>query len=290
MPLNICCCCCYSFDKLCPTLWDLMDCMQHARLSCPSLSPGDCSNSCLSCQWCHPTISSSVVPISSCPQSFQALESFPMNQLFASGGQSIGASASTLVLPYEYSGLISFRIDWFDLLALQGTLRSLLQHHNLKASILPHSTFFTIQHLHAYTTTGKTMALTIWIFVNKVMFFLFNMLSSFVIALLIRSKCLLTSCSPQWSGPNERKIYNCFYFFPPSICHEVMGLNAMILVFWMLSFKPAFSLSSFILIKRLFSSSLLSDIRVLSSAYLRLLIFLLAILIPSCDSSSVAFA
>ena len=116
-----------------------------------------------------------------------------MNQFFASGSQIIGASASTLVLPYKYSGFISFRIDWFDLLAVQGTLRSLLQHHNLKASILRHSTFFIVQLLHAYMTTGKTMALTIWIFVNKVMFFLFNMLSRFVIVFLIRSKCLLIS-------------------------------------------------------------------------------------------------
>ena len=80
--------------------------------------------------WCHPTISSSVVPFSSCPQSFPASGSFPMSQLFASGGQSIGVSASTSVLPNEHTGLISFRMDWLDLLAVQGALKSLLQHHS----------------------------------------------------------------------------------------------------------------------------------------------------------------
>ena len=91
--------------------------LQHTRLPCPSLSPGAFSNSCLLSQWCHPTISSSVVPFSSCLQSFPASDSFPMSWLFASGDQSIGASASS-----ECSGLISFRIDWFDLIAAQGTL------------------------------------------------------------------------------------------------------------------------------------------------------------------------
>ena len=102
-----------------------------------------CSNSHPSSQWCHPTISSSVVPFCPCLQSFLALGSFPMNQLFASGGQSIGASAS--VLPKNIQGLISFRIDWFDLPAVQGTLKSLLQHHNSKMLILWHSAFFLVQ-------------------------------------------------------------------------------------------------------------------------------------------------
>ena len=104
---------------------------------------------------CHPTISSSVIPFSSCPQSFPASESFPMSQLFASSGQSIGASAS--VLSMNNSRLISFRIDWFDLLAVQGTLKSLLQHHSSKASILQYSAFFTVQLSHPYMTTGKTI-------------------------------------------------------------------------------------------------------------------------------------
>ena len=93
----------------------------------------------------------------------------------------------------EYSGLISFRMDWLDLLAVQGTLKSLLQHHNSKASILQHSAFFIVQLLHQYTTPGKTIALTGWTFVGKVMSLLFNMLSRLVTIFLLRSKCLLIS-------------------------------------------------------------------------------------------------
>ena len=103
-----------------------------------------------------------------------------MSQLFASGGQSTGVSASASVLPNEYSGLISFRIDWFDLLAVQGTLKSLLQHHSSKTSILPCSAFFIVQLTHPYMTTGKTIALTRWTFVGKLMPLLFNMLSRLV--------------------------------------------------------------------------------------------------------------
>ena len=103
-------------------------------------------------------------------------------------------SFSFKISPYnEYSRLISFRIDWLDLLAVQGTLRSLLQHHSLKASVLWHSAFFMVQLSRAYMTTGKTIALTIWTFVSKVMSLLFNMLSRFVVAFLPRSKCLLIS-------------------------------------------------------------------------------------------------
>ena len=96
----------------------------------------------------------------------------------------------------EYSGLISFRMDWLDLLAVQGTLKSLPQHHSSKASILQHSAFFIVQLSHLYMTTGKTIALTIWTFVSKVMSLLFNMLSRFVIAFLQRSKCLLILLAP----------------------------------------------------------------------------------------------
>ena len=98
---------------------------QHVRLSYRSVSPGACSNSCPLSWWCHPTISSSITPFS-CPQSFLASGSFPVSQLFTSGGQNIGASASTICSSNEYSGLISFRIEWFDLLAVRGTLKSLL--------------------------------------------------------------------------------------------------------------------------------------------------------------------
>ena len=114
-----------------------------------------------------------------------------MSQLFTSDGQSTGVSASTSVLPMKHTGLISFRMDWLDLLAVQGTLKSLLQHHSSKVSILQRSAFFTIQLSHPYMTTGTTIALTRQTFVGKVMSLLFNMLSRLVITFLPRSKCLL---------------------------------------------------------------------------------------------------
>ena len=119
--------------------------LQLARCACSSPSPGVYTNSCPSSRWCHPTISSSVIPFSSCLQSFPASGSFPMSQFFESGGQSIGASVSASVFPTEYSGLISFRTDWLDLLAFQGTLKSLLQHHSLKTSILWYPAFLIVQ-------------------------------------------------------------------------------------------------------------------------------------------------
>ena len=118
--------------------------LKHTRLPCPSLTPRVCSDSCPLSQWCYLTISFSAAPMSFCLQSFPASGSFSMKQLFASGGQSIGASASALVLP-EYSGLISFRIDRFDLFAVQGDLKSFLQQHNLNASVLWRSAFFLVQ-------------------------------------------------------------------------------------------------------------------------------------------------
>ena len=120
-----------------------------------------------------PTISSSVVPFSSCPQSLPASGSFQVSQLFAPGGQSIGVSASTSVLPMNKPGLISFRMDWLDLFAVQGTLKSLLQHHSSKASILQCSAFFIVQLSHPYMTTGKTVTLTRQTFVDKIMSLLF---------------------------------------------------------------------------------------------------------------------
>ena len=129
-------------------------------------------------QWCHPTISSTVIPFSSCLQSFPASGSFPMSRFFTSGAQSIGFSFS-ISPSNEYSGLISFRIYWFDLLAIQGTLKSLLQYHSSKASILWHSAFFIAQLSHPYMTTEKTIALTRQTFVDKVMSLVFNMLSRF---------------------------------------------------------------------------------------------------------------
>ena len=135
------------------------------------------SSSCQSSRWCHQTISSSVIPFSSCLQSFSASGSSPVSQFFAWSGQSIGASASESVLPMSIQSWFPFRIDGFDLLAVQGTLKSLLQHHSLKASILRNSAFFMGQLSYPYMTTGKTTALNIQIFVSKVMSLLFNTLS-----------------------------------------------------------------------------------------------------------------
>ena len=133
----------------------------------------------------------------------------------------------------EHSGLISFRMDWLDLLAVQGTLKSLLQHHSSKASILQCSAFFIVQLSHSYMTTGKTIVLTRWTFVG-VMSLLFNMLSRLVIAFLPRNKCLLISWlqSPSMVILEPKKIKSVTVSIAsPSICHEVMGPDAMILVF-----------------------------------------------------------
>ena len=129
--------------------------LQYTSLPCPWLSPWVCSDSRLLSRWCHPTVSSSASLFSFCLQSFLASGSFPMSRL-----QNIGASALLSVLPIN-SGLISSRIGWFYFLAIQGTLKSLLQHHNLKASILQHSAFFIVQFSHPYMTTGKSIAMTI---------------------------------------------------------------------------------------------------------------------------------
>ena len=133
----------------------------------------------------------------------------------------------------EHSGLISLRMDWLDLLAVQGTLKSLLQHHSSKASILRHSAFFIVQLSHPHMTTGKTIALTRWTFVGKALSLLFNMLSRLVIAFLPRSKHLLISWlqSPSAVILEPKKIKSVTVStVSPSICHEVMGLDAMILV------------------------------------------------------------
>ena len=190
----------------------------------------------------------------------------------------------------EHPGLISFRIDWFDLLEVQGT-QSLLQHHSSKVSILGCSAFFIVQLLHPYMTTGKTIAVTRWTFIGKVMSLLFNMMSRLVITFLPRSKHLLIPWlqSPSAVILEPKKIKSATVStFSTSICHEVMGLHVMVLVFWILSFKPTFSLSSFTFIKRLFKSYSLSLMRVVSSTYLKLLIFLPAVLILICASSSLA--
>ena len=183
-------------------------------------------------------------------------------------------------------------MDLLDFLAVQGTLKSLLQHHSSKALILRCSAFFIVQLSHLYMTTGKIITLARWTFVGKVMSLLFNMLSRLVIAFLPRSKHLLILWlqSPSASDfrASKNKVYHYFHCFPTYLpwsdgtrCHDLSFLNV--------EFKRTFSLSCFTFIKRLFSSSSLSAIRVVSSVYLRLLIFLPAVLILACASSSPMF-
>ena len=132
---------------------------QHTRPPCPSPTPRVHSNSCPSSWWCHPAISSSVVPFSSCPQSLPASESFPMSQLFRMMWPRYWSFSFNISPSNEYKGLISFRMDWLDLLAVQGTLKSLLQHHSSKASILGCSAFFTVQLSHPYMNYWKNHSL-----------------------------------------------------------------------------------------------------------------------------------
>ena len=148
---------------------------QHARPPYPSPSPRVHSDSCPSSQWCHPAISS----FSSCPQSLPASESFPMSQLMR--WPKYWSFSFSIIPSKEIPGLISFQMDWLDLLAVQGTLKSLLQHHSSKASILQCSAFFTVQLSQPHMTTGKTIALTRRTLVGKVMSLLLNILSRLVI-------------------------------------------------------------------------------------------------------------
>jgi len=190
---------------------------QHARPPCPSPTPGVHPNSCPSSRWCHPAISSSVVPFSSCSQSLPVSESFPMGQLFAWGGQSIGVSALASVLPKntwdwspsEWPGWISLQSKWCS---------SLLQHHSSKSSIRWCSALFIVQLSHPYMTTWKTIAITRQILVGKVRSLLFNMLSRLVITFLPRSKRLLISWLQSPSAvilePQKNKICHSFHCFP----------------------------------------------------------------------------
>ena len=198
--------------------------LQHNRFLCPSPTPGTCSHSCPLSQWCHPIISSSVVPFSSCLQSCPASESFLMSQLFSSGGQSIGASASASVFPVDIQSW--FPLGLTGLISLQSKRLSgvfsntTVQKHQL---ILQHSAFFMVQLSEPYMTTGKTIALTRQTFVSKVTSLLFNMLSRLVIA-------FLTICSD--FGAQENKVCHCFHCFliyltwrDGTRCHDLSFLN-----------------------------------------------------------------
>ena len=162
---------------------------QHVRPPCPSPTPGVYPNSRPPSLWCHPTVSSSVIPFTCCLQSFPASWSFPWSQFLITGRQYWSFSFS-ISPSSEHSGLVSLRMDCFDLLEVQGTLKNILQHPSLKSSILQHLAFFMVQLSHPYMTTRKTIALTRWTFVRKIVSLLFNMLSKLVKAFFPRSKYL----------------------------------------------------------------------------------------------------
>ena len=196
--------------------------LQHARLPCPSPTPGAYANSC---------------PLRQCllllPSIFPSIRIFSNELALHIRCTKYWHFDFSISPSNEYSGLISFRMDWLDILAVQGTLKSLLQHHSSKASILQCSAFFTVQLSHPYMTTGKTIALTRQTFVGKVVSLIFNTLSRLVTAFLPRSKHLLIS----WLQPlfavilELKKIkFVTVSIVSPSICHGVMGLDSMILV------------------------------------------------------------
>ena len=182
------------------------------------------------------------------PSIFPSISVFSNESVLCIRWPKYGSFSCSISPSNEYLRLISFRMDWLDLLAVQGTLKSLLQQHSSKASILWHSAFFTVQLSYPYMTPGKTIALIGWTFVGKVMSLLFNMLYRLVITFLPRSKHLLITWlqSPSAMILEPQKIKSVTVsIISPSICYEVMGPDAIILPFWMLSFKPTFSLSSF---------------------------------------------
>ena len=167
--------------------------LHHARLPCPSPAPGACSNSCPSSLWVHDghfILCCPLLPLSSI---FPSIRVFSSESVLHIRWPKYRSFSFSINPSNVYSGLISFRMDWLDLLAIQGTLKSLLQHHSSKASILSCSAYFIVQFSHPYMTTGKTIALIRQIFIGKVISLLFNMLSILVIAFLPRNKCLLIS-------------------------------------------------------------------------------------------------
>ena len=223
-----------SVAQSCPTLCDPKNRSMPGLPVHHQLSELCYPNSCPSSRRCHPAISFSAVLFASYPQSLPASGSFPMSQTLRMRWPEYWSFSFSISPSIEYPGLISSRMDWLDLLAVQGTLKSLLQHHSSKASTLWHSAFFTVHLSHPYVTTGKTITSTIWMFVGKVMSLVFNMLSRLVIAFLPRNKCLLISWlqSPSAVILEPPKIKSLTVsIVSPSIHHEVMGLDAMIFVF-----------------------------------------------------------
>ena len=167
--------------------------LQHASLPCSLLSPGICSNTCPLSRWCHPTISFSVTPILFLPSVSPSIRVFSQElALYIRWPEYCSFSLSNSP-SNEYSGLISFRIDWFDLFAVQGTLKSLLQHHSSKASVFQPSAFLIVQLSYPYMTTGKTVALTRWTFVSEVIPLLLIHFLGWSYLFLPKNKCLLIS-------------------------------------------------------------------------------------------------
>ena len=191
------CICFGSVAKSCPALQPHG--LQHARPPCPSPCPGVCASSCPLTRCCHPTISSLCYPLLLLPSIFPSIRVFSNESVICIRWPKYWSFSFSISPFNEYSEFISFSIDWFDVLPFQGTLKSLLQHHSSKAPILQCSAFFMVQLSHWNISTGKTIALTIQMFVSKVMSLLFNTQTSllcssrFVIAFLGRSNCLLTN-------------------------------------------------------------------------------------------------
>ena len=192
--------------------------LQHARIPCPSLTPRACSNSCPSSPWWYPTISS-CHPLLLLPSIFLSIRVFSSESALHIRWPKYWSFSFNISPSSEYSGLIFFSIDWFDLLAVQGAFKSLLQHHSSKASVLQHSAFFMIQFSHPYLTTRKTIALTRWTFVGKVMSLPFNALTRFLLVFFPWSKHLwiswLQSPSAVILEPNKIVCY-CFHCVSPS--------------------------------------------------------------------------
>ena len=191
--------------------------------------------------WTEPT-ELNCHPLLLLPLTFLSIRVFPIESVLHIRWPKYWSLTFSISPSGEYSGLSSFRIDWFDL-AVEGTLKSLLQHHHWKASILWHSAFFIVQLSHPYMTTGKTIALTRWTFVSKVMSLPCICYLGWSFSFLPRSKRLLISWLQSPSAvilePKKIKFVTVSIVFP-SICHEVMGPDARIFIFWMFSFKLAF--------------------------------------------------